>query len=295
MGITPDIFLADEGLRDRLEAAKRTGIGSFTEKEMGAMSTNDLRELAMAEGEEEKRQADLAEKIATEKQDQLDRRFENKTPAQIKEEFERRERLQEITDSPEGQLETAARTAQQKLEDADYVRQQLESQNNRQLDELVAQKVNQATAEQQQSLATQQAFVDSHKDYVTSPENGEAMVKFLRDEAKYMQMTSENLNLAYHVLKQRGALNLLNPDQVAARAKLAEAVQTDEPRRTARSSSVSTIRSDSGFYRTNPKPELSEEEMYSLPIAELKRRAIEATGGEESNLEKHGILSRFGN
>src|SRR6266566_4064240 len=133
MGITPDIFLADEGLRDRLEAAKRTGIGSFTEKEMGAMSTNDLRELAMAEGEEEKRQADLAEKIATEKQDQLDRRFENKSPAQIKEEFERRERLQEITDSPEGQLETAARTAQQKLEDADYVRQQLESQNNSQV------------------------------------------------------------------------------------------------------------------------------------------------------------------
>src|SRR5438128_4252657 len=112
MGIRPDLYLADEGLRDRLEAAKKTGIGQFTETELNQMSTNDLRELALAQGEEEKRQSDLLAQERAYKEHQIDQRFEKKSTEEIRQEFVNKTQQDEFQKSlendPEVQLEKQA-------------------------------------------------------------------------------------------------------------------------------------------------------------------------------------------
>jgi len=261
------------------------------EKRLEKMSTDELRaEWLSQSGTEDaaKHQAEIEAAKATLTEDALNRRFEKYDTPEILEEYNRNVAREVVRDSPESQVEQAAVSAEQRAQDALYVSQQLEQQNNQQLDALVRQKVAEETAANQRSQQTQLDFVNSHPEYITDQHNGDLMRNWVRDNG-YREFTPENLELAATVLRPK--LHLMNGEQVIAKQQLQQTVQTGEPARTARrSSSVSTTRSDGNFYSRPVKPELSEEDLYLMDLKELGELAFPDGSDAELAEQKRGVV-----
>jgi len=94
--------------------------------------------------------------------------------------------------------------------------------------------------------------------------------------------------LAFTVLSQKGELNLLSPEQVAAKQQLQNQVRTGEVPTPRRASSVSTT-SSASFYSRPVKKELTENDLYSLPLEELEQLA-----GGRNNDRSGDIMPQFG-
>jgi hypothetical protein len=151
-------------------------------------------------------------------------------------------------------------------------------------EEVAALKAKLATMEQVEQARTVGAeaadlFLASHPDYENDPSKGGQenadRLKFEMDRMK-LSYTSENLHKAYATLKQRGLLSLKGEDAGADTPepepvkRIAEPAVETAPPRTRKTFSVNTHnRIPAGATALEP----SEDDMYRLPVEELRRRA----------------------
>ncbi len=258
------------------------------------MPLEKLKAVVIAEGEEQQRQDELQQVLDRQAEDSRDRYFEDMSKEQIEQELVRRTEQAKVEATPEYKAEKSVRNLEQETRDLQYVHDSLQKTTNEQLENAILRKTAELQDAQNRSLAIQQEWCNSHPEYVRSPENGEAMRNFVRDEGKYSAFTTSNLELAFSVLKARHALTLLNPDQIEARKQLQETGQTGETSRPRRaSSSVSTrdsIRSSGGFYNRPVKQEYTEEDLYSLPMDRLAQLAFPDGSDAELAEQNRGIV-----
>jgi hypothetical protein len=285
------------------EQVKQTLINEI---EANNLTLEELKAKADAEagGDEREilRQQHIQEIANAETADQLDRRFADKSPEEIKAELARRTAIGEIEGTghewltadelrqrqqkpvkAEPVAQGGSVDPEQRLRDAAFVADEIEKSNGAAIDAAVDRKLKaiqaQAAKEQAEidkSLKAQQEFVDAHPDFVATPKsgNGDTIIKFIRDELKHQSLTRENLEIAYQTLKARNALYLLSPEQVEAKNKLQEVIETGKVRPTRRASSVSS-QSDGGFYSHSAKKEYSVAELEAMPMEKLRELGVQ--------------------
>lgn len=166
------------------------------------------------------------------------------------------------------------RTAQQKTDDEYVIAQRLQKEPSRAIRDVVSEVIAEREVAQQQSLAAQQMFVDSHPDYVQDTDNGKRMSAEVR-RLGYNEFTDESLEKAYQSLKASGLLKIK-----AEEAGGTTEVETEETERIARpkaeatqprsSKKASTV-STRGAGAPAVKAGLSEDELYSMPLEKLRQ------------------------
>ena len=161
------------------------------------------------------------------------------------------------------------------------------------LDALVSKKVAEARAVEQKITAEAVAWMNTRPDYLAIPANGQAIQEFM--DGAGLAPCAASYDLAYTVLKQRGQLKLLSTDEVSRRTQVQEAIENPTPRRKSSSVSSSTTQRRSIY----DKPAMpSEDEMYELPLDELRRRAdaqmSALSGADPQRTARTANLSNFG-
>lgn len=165
------------------------------------------------------------------------------------------------------------RTAQQKADDEYVVAERLKKEPKKTVEEIVSQVLEERTAREQRSQAVQSRFVNTHPEYLVSPENGTRLVaEFRRVNPDANEFTSEGLEKAYLNLKRDGLIALKKEADGATEANTKENPPTEETKveaaqpRSPRSSTISTRSSA----RTPVKTEPTEDEAYSMPLDKLR-------------------------
>lgn len=181
------------------------------------------------------------------------------------------------------------RTEQQKTDDEYVISQRLQKEPSKTMRQVVNEVISEREAATQRNLEAQQAFVDSHPDYVADPKSGNGMrmmSEFQRLNPGADEFTEQGLEKAYQSLKASGLLKLKTEE--AGGTTEAETVETErivpatveatQPRSLKRSSTISTRGSSPTVVKTGP----SEDELYSMPLDKLKNLANEqlAKGAE---------------
>lgn len=132
----------------------------------------------------------------------------------------------------------------------------------------------------------QQQFVDSHPDYVADPDNARRITSEVQ-RLGFTEFTESSLEKAYQSLKASGLLKIkaeeaggTTEDQAKEAQRIAETkVEATQPRSPKRSSTVSMR----GASPTVIKTGLTEDELYALPLDQLKKISNEQlakAGGE---------------
>lgn len=151
------------------------------------------------------------------------------------------------------------------------VREALQAERERQ--EKAIRDAQEATA---RSVAAQQAFVASHPEYVVGPANGNRMQAWVQTHG-YSEFTEESLEKAFNDLSASGLLEIKSEEaDEATNGKEREAeriAQTRTETAQPRGRRSSTIR---GGAPPAVRTGLSESELYSMPMDELRRKTQEA-------------------
>lgn len=175
-----------------------------------------------------------------------------------------------------------AAKVQQQNEDANYVTGEKFKQDPVKAAEEIAERViARREAAAQRNVAAQSKFVNTHPDYIADPSNGNGdrmMSEYRRLFPDAAEFTSEGLEKAYLNLKRDGLLVLRSEEADAAtETEVQETSRTEKPRAEAtqpRSSRRSSTISTRGTRVAAPvKQELSEDELYSMPLDKLRALA----------------------
>lgn len=176
------------------------------------------------------------------------------------------------------------RTAQQKTDDAYVLKQRLDKEPDKVIDERVDRRYAEIKATEQRELAVQQAFVDSHPDYVSTPrskeaqENGTRMIQWMQLNG-LTEMTENNLEKAYQSLKASGLLHIkaeeaggVAEEETKETQRIVETkVEATQPRSPRKASTVSLRGGGAPVVKTGP----TEDELYSMPLEKLKQLSNE--------------------
>lgn len=127
---------------------------------------------------------------------------------------------------------------------------------------------------QQRSIAVQDSFVATHSDYVGTPSNGEKMKSWVQAHG-FSEFTEDNLEKAYQDLKRSGLLQLKSEGaDVATDEKSTGAERTVQPKQEStqqRSQKKGSTISTKGRTATAVTMGPSEDELYSMPMEQLRR------------------------
>jgi hypothetical protein len=218
---------------------------------------------------EAERQEKMQRDVLQLQEDEIYRSMENMSPEEIKQAFIKAENEARVNASPEGQLAILEEDLAKRVENLNYVHEQLQGKSDKQLREMAREVISEESSKVQESLELQRRWVSTHPEYITSEANGNAMRDFVRDSG-FSDFSMQNLELAYTVLKGRGLLQLRDAEELQRLERIQQ--QTNAP--TKRASSVPTrYNAGDGFYKQSVKHDLSEDELYELPLEELERRA----------------------
>lgn len=171
-----------------------------------------------------------------------------------------------------------ARTDQQKSDDEYIIAQRLQKEPTKAIRDVVSEVIAEREAATKRVLDSQQAFVDSHPDYVADPDNGNRMMSEVQ-RLGFKEFNEESLEKAYQSLKASGLLKIKTEEaggtteaESTENERIArpvvEATQSRSPRR---ASTVSTRGSSS----TVVKAGLTEDELMALPLEQLRKLATE--------------------
>ena len=262
--------------------AQRLGETALAER----MPLPALEKIVMEQGAEEERQLrqrEIREQLA---QDKLEKETEHMTLEQIREKVVEEQAKAEIAASPEGRAEQSVRDLEAETRDLQFVHDQLQQKTSKELDAIVSRKVNEAQAKAQAAAKMGADFAASHPEINWTGAAGQANCKQFLEFLSDLPANPDTLELAATVLKQRGLLHLVSE-------KDQRREQAEPPRR--KSSSVSSSGSRS-FYDKPAMP--SEDEMYQLPLDELRRRAdaqmAGQSGADPQRTARTANLSNFG-
>jgi hypothetical protein len=111
------------------------------------------------------------------------------------------------------------------------------------------------------------------------------MIAFLTESG--LALSEQSLELAFSVLRQRNQLVLKDQKTLQQEQQIRE--QITNPKSQRKSSSVPAAHSSGNLYQ-KPAP-LTEDEMYSLPLEELRRRAEAQSGQVDHSVIIGGRLS----
>ena len=174
------------------------------------------------------------------------------------------------------------RTAQQKTDDEYVIAQRLQKEPTRMIRDVVTEVIAEREASTQRNLNAQQAFVDSHPDYIADPASGNGMrmmSEFQRLNPDAQEFTEVGLEKAYQSLKSSGLLKLKVEEAGGTtdeEAKVTERivqpkVESTQPRSPRKASTVSIRGGAVPVVKTGP----TEDELYSMPLEKLKQLSNE--------------------
>ena len=174
------------------------------------------------------------------------------------------------------------RTAQQKTDDEYVIAQRLQKEPSRAIRDVVTEVIAEREAANKRNFDAQQAFVDSHPDYLADPKNGNGnrmLSEYMRLNPGATEFTEEGLEKAYQSLKDSGLLKLrieeaggTTEEETKEPQRIVEAkVETTQPRSPKRASTVSTRGGGAPVLKTGP----TEDELYSMPLDKLKQLSNE--------------------
>lgn len=138
----------------------------------------------------------------------------------------------------------------------------------------------------QRSLQVQQDFVNTHPDYIGNEKNGVAIRDWVQ-EHNYAEFDANNLEKAYQDLKKRGILEL-KPDEASVtteeeRLEAERIAQAQRESTQSRSPKKSSTVSPRGGRAPVVKTEPSEDELYKMPLDQLRKLSNDqlAKAGQE--------------
>jgi hypothetical protein len=175
------------------------------------------------------------------------------------------------------------RTAQQKTDDEYVIAQRLTKEPTRAIRDVVTEVIAEREAETKRSVAAQQAFVDSHPDYVADRDNGARIMSEVQ-RLGYNEFTEQSLEKAYQSLKASGLLKIKAEEAGGTTEAETEEterivppkVETTQPRSPRKASTVSTRGSGAPAVKTGP----TEDELYTMPLDKLRNLANKQLAGE---------------
>jgi len=263
---------AEERAQSTEQTPAELGAEQLVKSAADQMTSAELHEFVDSqEISEAERQRRLASIELSDPLHKFEKECENLTADQILKKVEKLTEAQTILEVEKADpvLNAEQRLAEinQQLQDAAFVKEQIDKSNSKQLDNLVAQKIqeNQTLKDQQAQIALN--FVASHPSYIQCPENQNAMNQFL-ESSGFKSYTDQNLELAFTILSQKGLLRVKSSQQLAEEQQIRE--QIVNPPRQRRSSSVPASTTQGSLYT---KREFNEDEAYSMPLEELVKRA----------------------
>jgi hypothetical protein len=170
------------------------------------------------------------------------------------------------------------RSEQQKTDDEYVIAQRLQKEPTKAIRDVVKEVIAEREATQQQSLAAQQSFVDSHPDYVADADNGQRITAEVQ-RLGFDEFSETSLEKAFQSLKQAGLVKLkaeeaggiaeAEPTETERIARpVVEATQSRSPRR---ASTVSVRGASPAIVKSGP----TDDELYSMPLEKLKQLSNE--------------------
>ncbi len=191
------------------------------------------------------------------------------TPEQIEElMIERQAELRVAeAEAPDKEQKKRVRDLEQEIADLQYVK----NEEGKAVQDLVAREIDAREAAKAKSLEIQLEFCQRHPEYERSMDNGNQMRDWVK--ARFSEFTATNLEKAFETLRSEGKIKVLSDEEIRGQQRLQAAVQDGAVRvvPTRRASSVSSAGSTS-LYDTKRK-ELSEEDLYNMPLDKLEELA----------------------
>jgi len=144
------------------------------------------------------------------------------------------------------------------------------------LQEVVAEVKQNRAAKQRKAVADE--FVVKHPEFLDNDRNGKRIAKAV---SLFGEFTLENLEKAYQDLSESGLLEVKGEeagdgqDKNKPATRIEETVEDTPPQRTRKASGISTHRAVS----VPRAAELTEDDMYSLPLEEIRKRAEKQLAG----------------